>query len=132
MEITKEFCVEKTVSEEHADLRHEWRVATARIMAARGSSSTQRALEEAVQELALELREDLQTFSTSDLDTSNKTKIKLEDLIQDAVNLDIIIKQQRPYFFFYPVLPGNPETWNLRFSESSMVVACDDGKAPLP
>ena len=69
-------------------------------MAARDSSSTQRALEEAVQELALKLREDLEAFSIGDLDTSNKVKIKLEDLVQEAVNLDVVIQQQRPYFFF--------------------------------
>ncbi|KAI9771288.1 MAG: hypothetical protein M1840_002258 [Geoglossum simile] len=124
--------LEKTVSEEHVDLRHEWRVATARIMAARGSSSMQRALGEAVRERALELRGDLQTFSTGDLDASSKTMMKLEDLIQDAVDLDIIFEQQLPHFFFYPVLPENPENWGLVFSNNSMVVACDDGKVPLP
>jgi hypothetical protein len=129
------FHIAQNVSREHhAELYHDWRATNARIMAARDESFTRTALLKVTQEYSLDLKEDLEQFAANDLDKTKSPfkgdKINLEDLVREAISLDAILQQQRPYFQFYPSLPQNTE-WNLRFSENVMEVPIDDGKEIL-
>ena len=104
-------------------------------MAARDKSSTRTALQKITQEYSLDLREDLEQFAANDLDKTKSPfkgdKANLEDLVGEAIGLDAILQQQRPYFQFYPSLPKNTERWNLRFSGNAMEVPNDDGEEIL-
>lgn len=108
---------------------------TARIMAARDESFTEQALKKTIQNFALDIKVDLEPFAVNNLDRSKSpskgVRVRLEDLVRDAISLDAIMQQQRPCFNFVPNFPDRSEKWNLRFSEISMEVPKDDKQESL-
>jgi hypothetical protein len=118
---------EKTVSDEYIELRHEWRVASARLLAARKSESVGRRLDNAIEELSLDMEDGLRGVFHKQLDVQG-----LEDLVRQAVELDAIMQQQRPSYRFHPNLSDPLEVSKLMFSESTMDIVDYDDKEPLP
>jgi hypothetical protein len=108
---------------------------TARIMAARDESFTEQALKKTVHGFSLDIKEDLQPFAVNDLDRpkspSRGVRVRLEDLVREAISLDAIMQQQRPCFNFVPNFPDKSEEWNLRFLETYMEVPKYDGQESL-
>ena len=109
------------IGDDHRDLLHAWRVASARLMAARKSPEVLTAVLNATQDLALDLEEELMLFASRDLD-----RRKLELLFREAVQLDAVIQQQRPIYHFFPIF--RTQNWKWNFMPSYMEVFGDEGK----
>jgi hypothetical protein len=103
---------------------HAWRVASARLLAARKSPAVHTAVMNATQDLVLDLDEELKPLGRGVLDI-----IKLERLCREAVQLDSLIQQQRPSYHFYPIFRSR--NWKWGFLPTCMEVFGDDGKHPV-
>lgn len=123
--------IDKSVSNEHVKLRHDWRVATARILDAREASFTISASQKAIRGFVIELEEDLNPFAVKSLNKSRLPpkgeKVSLEDIFQEAIRLDCTMQQQRPCFSFYPSWEHIP-----KFLRNAMEVSNDDSIDILP
>lgn len=113
------------MSDEVVDLRHAWRSASARLLAARNPAAVDGVVWDAIQDVASDLEYEVNLLAEKSLDLPS-----LRNLFRDAVKLDAIIQQQRPHYSFLPVFRSTK--WKRGFSSSSMEVYGDDGKQSLP
>jgi hypothetical protein len=93
-------------------------------MAARKSPKVKLAILDAPVDLVLDFDDELKQLATGVIDLK-----KLEILCHEAVQLDAVMQQQRPHYFFYPIIKSK---WKLDFSSASMEVYGDDGKIAAP
>jgi hypothetical protein len=117
--------IEQSINEDQKELLHAWRVASARLMAARKSPAVYTAVMNATQDLVLDFEEELKPLAVGVLDLG-----RLELLCREAVQLDSIIQQQRPFYHFYPIFRSRMGKWP--FMPSCMEVFGDNGKNPVP
>ena len=115
---------ERSIGEDQKEMLQAWRVASARLLAARKSPAVYTAIMNATQDLVLDFTEDeVGLLARGSLDI-----VKLELLCREAVQLDSVIQQQRPNYHFYPIFRSR--NWKWGFLPTCMEIFGDDGKYP--
>jgi hypothetical protein len=105
----------KQDEEMYTQLFHEWRVASARIVALRDQREADRYILNAVKEKVQFVTKQLDKVAGTQLDIEG-----LEEIFTSAVKLDAQIEQQRPKFVFSRLFSDLDEREDLTFNKSEM------------